>query len=229
MTRKPAAFASAPAGVKSMSGSGFDKLAKPYRWMEYLTFGAALSHCRQQFLPALRQGSRALVLGDGDGRFTAALLRSFPHLQVDAVDQSAAMLQQLARRADAAGARSRLRIHHADATVFLPNTQVDAVCTHFFLDCLTEPEIEALASALRSRLHPGALWVISEFAVPPGFARWPAALVVRSLYLAFRLLTGLRVHALPDYAAALRENSFVQVSVRTRLFGLLRSELWILR
>src|SRR6185437_1080687 len=53
----------------------FDRLARVYRWMEWLSFGPYLSRCRRAFLPQLRDARRALVLGDGDGRFTAALLR----------------------------------------------------------------------------------------------------------------------------------------------------------
>ena len=43
----------------------FDRLARPYRWLEYATFGRTLERCRFHFLPALTSARRALVLGDG--------------------------------------------------------------------------------------------------------------------------------------------------------------------
>lgn len=208
--------------------SGFDKLARAYRWMEYLTFGRALSRSREHFLPQLQNARSALVLGDGDGRFTAALLRGSPSLHVDAVDVSAPMLQQLLRRVKTAGAGSRVRAHHADVTRSLPPVQCDLVCTHFFLDCLTAAEVEALVMHLGTRM-PQGLWVISEFAIPKGVARWPATLVVRLLYFAFGLLAGLRTRTLPDYPAALGRHGFTRLALHTRLFGLLRSELWVRR
>ena len=79
----------------------FDPLARPYRWLEYATFGRALERCRFHFLPALTGARRALVLGDGDGRFLARLLRANPELEADVVDCSPAMLRLLQRTAQA--------------------------------------------------------------------------------------------------------------------------------
>ena len=60
------------------------------------------------------------------------------------------------------------RIHHADARTFHPpNPPYDLIVTHFFLDCLTTAEIQSLAATLRAARRPQALWLVSEFAVPP--------------------------------------------------------------
>ena len=58
--------------------ANFDLIARPYRWLEYLTFGPALARCRNHFLPQLTDRRAALVLGDGDGRFLARLLAPTP-------------------------------------------------------------------------------------------------------------------------------------------------------
>jgi len=101
------------------------------------------------------------------------------------------------------------------------------VVAHFFLDCLSTREVFTLVERIRHILAPGALWIVSEFAVPPGwFGRLIAEPIVRSLYLAFGLLTGLRPRALPDHASALRTAGFTPIERRTRLGGLLVSELW---
>src|SRR5206468_3304021 len=52
----------------------FNLIARPYRALEHLTFGPALQRTRTHFLPLLADRQNALILGDGDGRFTAALL-----------------------------------------------------------------------------------------------------------------------------------------------------------
>ncbi|MGH9599640.1 MAG: class I SAM-dependent methyltransferase, partial [Terracidiphilus sp.] len=67
-----------------------DRLAGVYRWMELATFGPWLSWCRSAYLGELSGCRRALVLGDGDGRFTAQLLCANPQVEVDAVDASKA-------------------------------------------------------------------------------------------------------------------------------------------
>ena len=100
----------------------FDPIARPYRWLEYLTFGPYLERCRFYFLDQLATHRRALVLGDGDGRFTANLLRTNPDVTIDAVDSSAAMLKLLANRVTllSQSASERLKTIHADALAFTP-------------------------------------------------------------------------------------------------------------
>jgi hypothetical protein len=56
--------------------------------------------------------------------------------------------------------------------------------------------------------------------------RWPARILVRLLYLAFRLLTGLRTTHLPDYTTALLSADVGRISAYTSLAGLLTTELW---
>lgn len=204
----------------------FDGLARFYRWMELFTFGPWLERCRCAFLGDLAGCRRAAVLGDGDGRFTAQLLRASPTIEIDAVDASAAMLRALLGRAGHNAAR--VHVHCADARTWQPaNPPYDLVVTHFFLDCLTEDEVRSLAERLRGALSPAGLWVVSEFAVPEGaFGRWVARPAVWLLYRAFALLTGLAVRNLPDHAAALRAAGFTLRQRRSLLRGLLAAELW---
>ena len=307
----PAEIGAIGIGARQVRAGGpvadFDRLARVYRWMEWLSLGPYLSRCRGAFLPRLTDCKHALVLGDGDGRFTARLLRENRGVRVHAVDASRAMLDVLVRRCGADAGRvsseqADLRgwepgsgaIHGGGREKSVPQglkppsllgfcgtTEVvpfqnvgdevngatdvvvgvngatdvvpfesfvdevngatdiddtrsgelpiyDLVVTHFFLDCLSTGEVFGLAERIRPNLCRGALWVVSEFAVPAEwFGRLVAGPVVRGLYWAFGLLTGLRVRALPDYAAALLAAGFMRVERRSRLGGLLVSELWI--
>jgi SAM-dependent methyltransferase len=204
----------------------FDLIARPYRVLELLTFGPALQRCRTHFLPRLLDRRQALILGDGDGRFLAALLSANPHLVADAVDTSAAMLRLLQRRAATASAASRLQTHHTSAITFAPRHTYDLVVTHFFLDCLTQSELDALCHRLAPHLAPDALWLVSDFRIPTGPMRWPARALIRSLYLGFRLLTGLRTARLPDHAAALAAAGLTRIAHHHALADLLTTELW---
>jgi SAM-dependent methyltransferase len=211
----------------------FDHIARPYRWLEYLTLGRALERCRVHYLPALLQQKRALILGDGDGRFLAQLLAQNPHLQADAVDTSATMLELLRRRCEATALNiaPRLRIHHTNALNFTPlngekGEKYDLVVTHFFLDCLTQPDLEALTAQIIPALTPRALWLVSDFRIPSGPMRVPAKILVRTLYLAFRILTGLRTTRLPDYATPFTRAGLARISHHHQLAGLLTTELW---
>ena len=209
---------------------GFDLLARPYRWMEYATFGSALQRCRIRWLQELGGVRDVLVLGDGDGRFTARLLAAAPRARVVAVDSSPGMLEALRARCLAQGASERVTTCHADLRLGLPQAvcgqQYDLVVSHFFFDCLSEAEIARLAAEIAPQLRPGARWLVSEFHVPSTWLRLPARFLVRSLYLAFRLLTGLRTQRLPDYADVLQQCGYAPQRRDLLLGGLLLAELW---
>jgi ubiquinone/menaquinone biosynthesis C-methylase UbiE len=203
--------------------ANFDRIARLYRWLEYASFGPVLQSCRTEFLQELTRSRKALVFGDGDGRFLSRLLAANPGLHARAVDSSAAMLRLLEKRAAHAGASARLTATRADAVRFTPcDSGYDLVATHFFLDCLTNAEVSALLHRVRPALAPGALWVVSEFATPGP----SSALLVRGLYFAFRWLTGLRVTHLPDHATIMLQQGFTLVARKQRLRGLLVAELW---
>jgi len=188
----------------------FDRLARLYRWMELFSFGPWLMRCRVAFLGELCQRgasvSRALVLGDGDGRFTAQLLAALPAVQVDAVDLSPAMLAELKRHAGLNADRVAAQV--ADVRAFVPPSLPYALfVTHFLLDCLTTEEVRALAAKLRASAAADALWMVSEFATPEGFY-------------------GRFVATLPGHPAALADAGFELAERRAWLGGLLVSELW---
>ena len=207
----------------------FDRVARVYRWAEYLTLGPLLQRTRTHFLPQVAHCRCALVLGDGDGRFLIRLLQQNRGLQAVAIDTSATMLQLLAQRCHRAQSNdtTRLRTHHGSALNATTAKDTDLIVTHFFLDCLTQPELDTLATNLAAPVAPGTLWLLSDFAYPVQPILKPiAALYIRALYLAFRVLTGLRVTRLPYPQSALTRAGFSRLARQESLGGLLYTELW---
>lgn len=190
-----------------------------------------LERCRFHHLRSLAAApcTRALVLGDGDGRFLARLLTACPALSADAVDASPVMLRLLRERVARRGADRRLTTFCTDARSFTPSAQgYDLVTTHFFLDCLAESETAALMARLRDHLAPGARWIVSEFEVPDGS---PARAVlarglIAGLYAVFRVLTGLRTRRIPPWRRLLAESGFTREASHALLGGLLVTEIW---
>lgn len=212
--------------------TSFNRVARAYRWLEYLSFGPWLARCRNAQLPHLAQARHALVLGDGDGRFLSRLLSANPKLTVDAVDSSQSMLSELDRRIYGLGpqAHGRIRTHHADALTCDLVGSFDLIVTHFFLDCFFPEELERLVDRILAHASPSAQWVISEFAIPEAnFLRPFAQTLVAFLYQSFGLLTGLEVRALPDYQTTLRSRGLIMVQESKFLAGLLQSQLWVRR
>jgi ubiquinone/menaquinone biosynthesis C-methylase UbiE len=211
----------------------FDRIAAIYRWGEYLSLGPLLQLTRTRLLNQLGNPRRALVLGDGDGRFLEQLLLRYPQCTAVAADISAAMLDKLRRRClrsvpDAATRLTTLQRSALEIEIPpdpAPNT--DLVVTHFLLDCFSQPDVDALTTRIASQLAPGSLWLLSDFALPANPLLRPFARVyIASLYSAFRLLTGLRVRQLPDPQAALHRAGMRRITRITLLGGLLYTELW---
>ena len=208
-----------------------DRIARWYRWLEYAGFGRALERRREEFLPDLQAARRALVLGDGDGRFLAALMRRNRTVHADAVDSSMRMLDLARDRIAEIGphALERTRFHHADACEWpLPAHEgYDLIVTHFFLDCLDDAQVDALAARIAAAAAEQAIWVVSEFHVPEGpLAAWCARIWIGGLYAFFRVATGLRAGRLPAYRASLEKLGFSRQRHVTARMGLLVSEFW---
>ena len=209
----------------------FDRIATIYRWAEYLSLGPLLQRTRTRLLDQLNSPRHALVLGDGDGRFLEQLLLRYPQCTAVAVDISAAMLDKLRRRClrsvPVPNAATRLTTLQRSALELHPASNTDLVVTHFLLDCFSQPDVEALTTRITSQLAPGALWLLSDFALPDNQLLRPfARLYIASLYVAFRLLTGLRVRQLPDPQSALQRAGMRRITRSTLLGGLLYTELW---
>ena len=127
----------------------FNRVARIYRWAEYMSLGPLLQRTRTHFLPQLGERRAALLFGDGDGRFLVRLFDQNLAVHATAIDISATMLQLLRRRCSAFEAR--LQTIQASALDAEVPAGTDLVVTHFFLDCLTQAEVESLAQNIASR------------------------------------------------------------------------------
>ncbi len=205
-------------------------IAPWYEPVEHLCFGRALERRRNAFLGDLQDVRTALSCGDGDGRFTAALLQSSSQVKVTAVDASPRMVEIADRRIRAMGAglQERADYHCAEVRTFHPpQTSFDLIATHFFLDCFSTRDATAVIHRIAGWAAPRSRWIVSEFCQPPTPVGqlWTGA-IIRSLYAAFRVTTGLRVTHLPNYRPALQSVGFELRKQQHACGGLLVSELW---
>ena len=182
-----------------------------------MSFGRELERRRFRFLPDLKCARRALVLGDGDGRFTARLVQQ--GAPIDYIDLSERMLALARGRAGT----EHVAYRQGDALQLpLPSGEYDLIASHFFFDCFEEPDARLLIDRVGQAAQPQAQWLVSEFREP----HW-ARLLVRGLYLFFRLTTGLQTRHLIDHRPLLANQGFRLSREETSRFGLLASELWV--
>ena len=175
-------------GEVEKSLTSFDPIAPLYRTLETLAFGSALQSARVAFLSEIGDTRRALIAGEGNGRFLEALLRRHPTIRVDCVDASARMLQLAKARVHD---DARVRFLHEDLKVWSPEENAyDLIVTHFFLDCFVEDEIAVIVTKLARAATADAVWLLSDFSIPAGgLAKVHARIWLSAMYRFFRLTT----------------------------------------
>ena len=200
----------------------FDRLAKWYRFTEFLAFGGDLERTRFEYLGRLAGCREILLLGEGDGRCAERLAALLPHARITCVDSSLGMIERAARRL--AGAADRVRFEYADIFEYNPGKKFDAVATFFFLDCFTPEQVASIVSRTSTSLRPGATWLFSDFVVPArGFARMRARFWLKCLYTFFRWETGLPITSLPPSEEILIRAGWFRTAFVDRQGGMLRS------
>ncbi len=203
--------------------TGFDRVATVYQALEYLAFGRALERARFCHVPHLRICQDVLVIGEGDGRFLARLLKAAPHARVRSIDGSQRMIARAKQRLSPAD-RERVCFECVDLRdlTFAPAAH-DAIVTMFVLDCFPHHEATALAHRLAHSLRPGGVWAFADFAIPAtGWRRWRAIVWTRTLYAFFRWQA-----ALPPLEEILLGIGLRPSVAATFQHGLLRAVLYV--
>jgi hypothetical protein len=187
---------------RPMSGarSGFDRLAGPYRALEFAAFGRDLERARFAFLGRLAGCRDILLLGEGDGRCAARLAAIAPGARILCVDSSPGMIARASRRISRAGGRRaghlpvrRCRSHSSRSRGPSTRSRPSSSWT------ASTPSGRGDRRARRPRPAAGrAVWLFADFVLPAGgMARLRARAWLAVLYAFFRAGTGLRTSSLP--------------------------------
>lgn len=208
----------------------FDLVAPHYRLLETIAFGNALQKARTCWIQQIPRPRRALVVGEGNGRFLCELLRAHPRIDIDCVDASGGMLALARARVRRLRPESlaSVRFFHLDVLNWSPPDSYDLLVTHFFLDCFPREQVGAIVAKLAQAARPTAIWLIADFCIPHRrFARTHAKFWVRMMYAFFRVVAGIPTKELVDPTPYLQCNGFIGRSLRLSRGGMLRSGLYV--
>jgi len=207
----------------------FDLLAPVYRGLEAVLAGGVLQRARTAHLSRIGPVRHALLLGEGHGRFLAALLAADANVRVTVVEASQGMIEAARRELRRLRVPTdRVEIVHADALTWAPPARhYDLVATHFFLDCFPPDKLATLLERIAGAAAADAVWLVSDFAVPrAGWRRWRARILHALMYGFFRVVTGLRARCVTPPDAWLAAADFTCETRVSYSFGLIESALW---
>jgi ubiquinone/menaquinone biosynthesis C-methylase UbiE len=204
----------------------FDAIAPWYRALETIAFGNALQRARVACLDEIGTPRRALIVGEGNGRFLAQLLRNQLTIEVDCVDASQRMLD-LARRRVADNA-SRVRFLQREISSWEPSgDRYDLIVTHFFLDCFREDQLRVIVAKLSRAATADAVWLVADFCIPAsGFAHFRTRMWLAAMYRFFRYTAAIPARELIDPSRLLRVEGFTLARQNLFRLGMIKSELW---
>jgi trans-aconitate methyltransferase len=209
----------------------FDALAPIYRHMELAIAGDLLQKCRLLHLNEAVGGRRALLIGEGPGRFLIELMRRNPSVHVTCIEQSSGMIREAARQIRRQSMDpSRIEFHEVDALNWDPaaTQQFDLVVTHFFLDCFPPEELRALVAKVGVSARVGALWLVSDFCIPEsGWRSLRAKAIHAAMYAFFRAVTRISARRVTPPDGAMEAAGFRLARRHNFSCGLLHSDLWI--
>lgn len=205
----------------------FDTLAPYYRGLERVMAGGLLQRCRTAFLADTVQCRKALLLGEGPGRFLAELLRANPRVEVTCVEFSPRMIAA-ARAALEDCELKRVQFVEANALHWPPPPrEFDLVVTNFFLDCFCADELALVIANAAAAATPEARWLLTDFREPDhGWRRWRGRVVLALMYAFFRTATGLSASRLTPPDELLEARGFRLAARRLGSFGLIHADLW---
>jgi ubiquinone/menaquinone biosynthesis C-methylase UbiE len=208
----------------------FDTLAPWYRTLEWIAFGDALQRCRVACLGEIAPPRRALVVGEGNGRFLCELLRLHPEVEVDCIDASERMLELARKRVEieVGDRKEQVSFQHRDLTSWRPpDHYYDLVVTHFVLDCFPKPPLAGIITKLARASAADATWLLADFCIPQrGITRLHARLWLAAMYLFFRSTARIPASELIDPTPFLRAEGLVLARQCLFRSGMLKSELW---
>ena len=198
--------------MSNLRASNYDHFAKYYAVSEYLTFGNRLKKCREAWVNELLGNENILLLGDGDGRFSTALLQKYPHINIVSLDANQAMLNQAQRRRKKAGiSDNRLHNRCEDVRIWRPaNGQYDGIFAQFFFDSFHEADLEMIIIKIRNALTTNGQLFVSDFHLPDDtkIGKLRGRLTLGILYPLFKIIADLKVQHLADYSRILFRHGF---------------------
>jgi len=172
---------------------------------------------------------RALIVGEGNGRFLCELLRLHSGIEVDCVDASQRMLQLARKRVDRElGDEDRVRYLQRDITSWNPpEHHYDLVVTHFVLDCFAENQVAAIVKKLARAATEDANWLLADFCLPSdGLPRFRARGWLAAMYFFFRITAQIPTSKLIDPTPFLCVEGFALARQHFFHRGMLKSEVW---
>jgi ubiquinone/menaquinone biosynthesis C-methylase UbiE len=199
----------------------FNLIAPWYDRLSRLVFGDLIYKSQCWFLSEITSKSNVLILGGGTGEVLEKLSSLDLQLTVTYLEASEQMIKIAEKRR-----REGLTVHfvHGTLTDLAPGTY-SFILAPFFFDCFTTGQLEDVMSTLKRYVCSDTVLIFTDFT---GTKKQTHRLLIRTMYLFFRVVSGLKVNFIPDYDACFTKHGFSQIQTKSWENGLIESRVYYL-
>jgi len=184
----------------------FDLIAGFYDRLAKVVFGKQWDFVQKAPVKFLENKRKVLIVGGGTGE----LLENLMDQDVTYLEISERMIQQAKKRNIAA----KVEFVTGDYLLWNSNKRFDAVVMPFFLDCFKEERLQRAINRTKEFLVPGGELIITDFQ----HTVWWKNVLVKLMYLFFRLTSQLEGDRLLDFEARILKDGF-ELKTREEYLG----------
>ena len=179
-----------------MRSNNFDRIAFLYDRLARTVFGKSIIDAQKHFLKLIPNHATVLILGGGSGWILRELLQERPGVKVCYIDASKEMITLAKKETQG---RSVLFIHGTENDI--PKQKFDIVLTHFYLDLFSTDSLRTVIAKIKASLFANGRWIVTDFRDDS----WWQSLMLKGMYIFFRLTCRIESRRLPDWSKALKE------------------------
>ncbi len=204
--------------------ANYDNAARFYDWLSRLVYGSRLIEAQQFLISYIQAGSRILIAGGGTGRILDDIVKLHPAGLVITYVEISANMMRLSKQRNTGS--NRLNFIN-DAVENLPDGDLyDVILTPFLLDNFAQDTLQTVFASLHHRLKPGGLWLNADFQLT---GSWWQALLLKAMFIFFRLLGCVQVTRLPAIDAEFKKYLYQAAAQKTSFKGFIKSSVYHLR
>jgi len=189
--------------------NNYDNIARYYDFLSRIVFRSSQQDAQTALLPYIEAHSTVLIAGGGTGWILEEMTkRCPPGLKISYVEISANMI---------ALARQRKYQHevtfiHMAVEDFNrdPAQTFDVIITPFLFDNFSRERIQPIFLHLHKMLRPGGRWLFTDFHYQKQAPLWQRILL-RSMYVFFRILCGVEADALEDIEPLFKAHRYTEI------------------
>ncbi|WP_214072137.1 class I SAM-dependent methyltransferase [Mucilaginibacter sp. dw_454] len=193
--------------------SNYDNSAWFYDRLSKVVYGNALVNAQVYLLQFVKPNSSILIAGGGTGWILDELAKQYSSgLKITYVEISANMMA-LSKKRNWGNNEVTFIIGPVEEIAI--GNQFDVVFTPFLFDNFREDTLQKVFDRLHQRLKPGGIWLNTDFQLT---GKWWQNILLKSMFLFFRLLCRIETSVLPDINKQFKKSDYEVIAEKT-FFG----------